>query len=529
VIPVEGALKIYATLEEEEEQLRVLETIVPGTKVRIVAFNNSNVYVDDNEYTVGVGGVLESATALELPDEGTYKFVAYSLNTTTSTPTYAASIGPYSADGADDVLCGSLTTAVSEGVNTVPIKMYHMFSKVTVIATTTSLGGTPPINEITAALSGYEANLDVPNAAFAKGTAEDQTMNWQPFSASTTVTSDERKVYAGGEANTYITIPSVKINGTAYVGLAPAQFAKLLEPGKRYTLTVAFKNLEFAGSNIYWKAVANGPQAPGYLTFDGAGETTNQMYQGVFFLWGSLVGVSPAGNVNVALSIVEKVYIPTYNSGSPSWSTDNIAVDDILNISDGFPPSPLDPAGTYLIDDERNTLDYWNVRKGDICRYLSENGYGPGGRYRMPVGYEYTGTMMPYGEKANYDDSNWTKAGIFSSSAVNVSSTYDDGTFSISGGSSHNSGVVFPASGMKGSNVWPTMQSKETRLVGVGVSCTYWSASMYGEYGVAPQVLRGVFILAINSSEISAGSSPAYMDNSMSISRYLHAIRCVKN
>jgi hypothetical protein len=467
---------------------------------------------------------------MQLPAEGDYTFVAYSLNTNGTTPAYSASpVGLFSANNDDDPLCGSLTTHVIEGDNNLTVKMFHQFSKVKVIATTTGLSGTPLIGPITTVLPGYKAKLDILGAGLVKDVAEDQEIGWPTFSPAVNVTSNERKVYAGGEANTDIKIPSVTIGGTVYAGLTTARFLKRLEPGKRYTLTLAFKNLQFAGSNIYWTSADGGK-----LTFDGVGVTTHQSYQGVMFKWGSLVGISPVGESGVRTTVTPRVYVPEFNSGSNStWTAinDYSSSREIPYISDGFSGTYLDPTATYLIDDERNTANnyvYWNAQKGDICRYISENGYGPGGNYRLPTAYELgvnvgTSTAVHF----SYGTNGWTKVGATWTGNMSVAETYADGGFSISWGASHE-GVFFPASGNRIINPAPPsppvppVSDYDCYVTNVGNYATCWSATVWGidSYGHR------------TAYRMSASSSDVMISSAHTLSAYYESvafpIRCVK-
>jgi hypothetical protein len=338
-------------------------------------------------------------------------------------------------------------------------------------------------------------------------------------------------VYAGGEASTYIRIPSVTLGGVLYEGLTPARFVKELEPGKRYTLTLAFKNLQFAGSNIYWKAVASGPQAPGYLTFDGVGETAHQMYQGVFFMWGSLVGISPAGDHGVAVNSTSKIYVPTFNSGSnPTWATDDDLLANVPFVKDIFPGDFLDPSGTYLMDNDRNTSTCWNDKKGDICRYISENGYGPGGNYRLPTGYEL-GTPMGITTYIvlDYGTSGWTRIGTTwagSGNYTSVPSTYGDGTFLISCGASNN-GFVFPASGNKLATT-TNNGGGDSYLSNVNGSGFYWSGTARGTFDPPyfPVTYYMAYIISISYANVYIQGDPYWILGQSDVPVY--PVRCIK-
>jgi hypothetical protein len=508
MVPIGGGLRMHLMLAEDENSLRDMETIPDGTKLRIVAYNSSNAYVDDVEYTVQGGGIV-GATYLELPSAGTYTFVAYSLNNTSSVPAYAASIGPYSADS-HDPLCGSVTVPVVEGANNVTITMKHMFSKVKVTATTSGLAGTPTISEIDALLPGFTANLDVPNAALTKNSAENQTFIFPPIGTPVqTVTSDERKVYAGGEANTYIKITSVKIDGTEYTGLVPARFNKLLEAGKSYTLTASFSKVQFAGSNIYWDG--------NRLTFKGTGYVgLENYYNGVVFKWGSLVGVStalPNGDRDFHAASTP-IYVPTYTPGNPAtsaWLSPTTVLaqgwNDWLSIPVDLttPPSVGDRYSTYLMDDERNTPANWQAMKGDICRFISENGYGPGGNYRMPTAYEFSET-----ETCDWGSAGWERLNMspYWQAIYDIPATYTGGTYPIYNAVSNN-GLVLPAAGIYNGNIY----------YNVGSCAFYWSGSA--------QTTWWSYVLVFDSYTGYLWTSYSNEDPN-DFQYYARSVRCVK-
>jgi hypothetical protein len=136
----------------------------------------------------------------------------------------------------------------------------------------------------------------------------------------------------------------------------------------------------FAGSNIYWVPDPS-DATKGYLTFKPhgyKGEENN--YQGVYFKWGSLVGVSPAGAWSDNTTPVYKYNgtawekttasswsaVPYYSSGTDNQTKENYFVDK--NIQDN--------------ENGNNT--------GDICRFLGDlnDGHAPAG-YRLPKSSEF--------------------------------------------------------------------------------------------------------------------------------------------
>jgi hypothetical protein len=426
VVPVQGDLHAYATLEEDKESpLRAPgdATLAVGTRVRIVVYNSStNAYVNSLEYEVtnATTGAIKPAspTAGLTLTTGSYKFVAYSFNTTT-VPDYAASItggAPYSPNGnASDPLWGiSGTTSITAGgTYNISIAMKHQFSRVAIKATTTGMDApVPTISAMSAVLVGYKASAMAPlTGALTKGAAEEQTITFPSFSASTTVTSNACMVYTGGESTTSIKITSATIGGTTGSIPAPVSFNKQLEPGKSYTLRVSFKNLKWAMSNIYW--VSTGSNV-GYLTFDTT-DKGHQGYQGVFFKFGSLVGISPAQTGSTptnAFSNATPVYIPNYVPGSATTSTwsapttspytaagwpaivAGTAEDAAINIPymDGraafAPPTNDNTSDITVIHSNQNTDAMYSAKRGDICQYLGKTQTALRG-YRLPMQSEW--------------------------------------------------------------------------------------------------------------------------------------------
>lgn len=134
-------------------------------------------------------------------------------------------------------------------------------------------------------------------------------------------------------------------------------------------------HLGWAGSNIYYD------QEKGHLTFEDANTTSHQNYQGVYFKWGSLYGISPVGAKYTEETLV---YKPNGGIilGIPWFEIKHITdSESILNL----PPSGKthrDRAYLYEVTDEV-------TGRGDICKYLTDRGWAPPGRkWRMPTSME---------------------------------------------------------------------------------------------------------------------------------------------
>jgi hypothetical protein len=172
------------------------------------------------------------------------------------------------------------------------------------------------------------------------------------------------------------------------------------QPGKCYNFAATFTapTITWAGSNIYWDGEK--------LTFDAANATTTHpYYQGVYFKWGSLVGISPAqtddetGTKRSAWTGNETVYVPTYSSSSPTSSTwsDATATDAEYTTYGSIPYETEDFTGDYGKDKSHlyhadvtatATINKWNAKIGDICQFIGETNPALKG-YRMPRSDEF--------------------------------------------------------------------------------------------------------------------------------------------
>jgi hypothetical protein len=221
----------------------------------------------------------------------------------------------------------------------------------------------------------------------------------------------------------------------------------------------------FAGSNIYWDADNK------RLTFDDVDVTDHEQYQGVFFKWGSLVGISPKDALNgtetpiyapigdngkhEATSLFD-LYNQTPSTAPERWaliatgSGRNFVTDPIIGVSN------LRTSGfvTYMNSDPANLAAF----KGDICAYLSGRPGVPEGYWRLPISAEfdhpnsYSGPgPFGYVREGNINDKG-TDDVSDDAFVWSDASDQDDGTFEISNGlrltyTGH--AVFFPASGYR--------------------------------------------------------------------------------
>jgi uncharacterized protein (TIGR02145 family) len=194
--------------------------------------------------------------------------------------------------------------------------------------------------------------------------------------------------------------------------------------------------LTWAGSNIYYDETAK------HLTFADSNDDSKKQIQGVFFKWGSLIGISPIGDYTKNVALLYPL------AGEVIFS--DIEYDAIPYVD--LDPGEYERTAKYLTTDAHDPEN----GKGDICRYLTDMGYAPKGKiWRMPTSSEFEA-------KADY-----TRKLPFTA----VVTTDVAGLETISSGCSRNidSGQpFFPASGYRNTT---------GELGGVGEGGGYWSSS----------------------------------------------------
>ena len=178
----------------------------------------------------------------------------------------------------------------------------------------------------------------------------------------------------------------------------------------------------WAGSNIYWVSDESYPDG-GYLTFDDKNVITHEQYQGVYFMWGSLVALSPLGNTWTGGiwngTSGQILYIPNQdpatnggwnpatNSGwgyIPRMGWENNSGTDISsNPNNGGKATPIvqNTTQSYLYQKHN---PQGNV--GDICKYITDMGWAPGAKegrkWRMPVNTEYNNCSTDYKQVGDF-------------------------------------------------------------------------------------------------------------------------------
>ncbi|MDR1882489.1 MAG: fibrobacter succinogenes major paralogous domain-containing protein, partial [Prevotella sp.] len=258
----------------------------------------------------------------------------------------------------------------------------------------------------------------------------------------------------------------------------------------------------WAASNIYFKPDVQGTGDVGSLTFaeSGADKPTGKAgYQGVYFKWGSLVGISAnttgdtydddntflfipdlatgkyhkykVGNVT---STPGDIIVNAYLGEATSNTWVNIPCADDNNLTTGRTVDAL----SEIYDQEANY-------KGDICKYLSDNRLtndsGLISEWRMPTSDKFAGAgyqPLPYTAPNN---SVWKLHEDWSGSNSFVGGQIENGTSQTANAivtykySPTGETVYFPASGTRNGSTF----GSAGLLAGVGDGGGYWSSSAY--------------------------------------------------
>lgn len=295
--------------------------------------------------------------------------------------------------------------------------------------------------------------------------------------------------------------------------------------GNNLNVPLTNKSEKWARSNIVWDGSK--------LTFavtQRDNQTIPASSQGVFFKWGSLVAISPVGRLYAADQILfsandTKNYtwesIPHVNGTSGKFGVHNVDDDDFYNFNDGN--NNGGPGYSSTSD------------KGDICRYISANGWVEG-NWRLPTQAEYDALIAEIGggqgsvSNGKYPSADPT---MNTPTGNNSYGSYGNGFWQpepgrwlgegatrdaargaaaelVPGGSS----VYFPAGGFRDQDEY--VPTNAGRLVRVGVSSHFWSgSSASGNSG------EDAYIINVNRDQ--AVRSIASRDD------YALSVRCIRD
>jgi hypothetical protein len=470
-IPLNDDFYLRATLAPDaEDELRGDEPFIDGQKLCFAAYDLGGTQVGATavySYSTARGKWEPVGAPLGVaPDNTTeYRFVAYSYFGSTATPSETG------IDPVYDLVWGKSenTKIVGEAVaeRTVEIHMTHQFARVKVrvrstgiSATITTLSGVKVEGGKLATLTPFSGNVSF-------GGAATQDINISNSPGVNDVSSSYRTVTPVGTGPVTVTIGSVVVSASASTFSNKwTVFNSTLDVAKSYTLVVDLRQgAAIAYSNIYWDGTK--------MTFDETNKG-HQGYQGLFFKWGSLVGISPMGTFSSTT--------PVYKAGTTTSSTyatwAAIPYENATNAS-----SIGSPNVTTL--------------KGDICTYIHSG-------YRMPRNGEF-GTTASYQPTGG-----WTASSGFGDfTGTNTVGTYDFVANSKGYVTRTSTGMILPASGQRGNN--------DGTMYYVGRNGYVWYNSIYGTPGSATTSYCIRFhdlSFSINSTEARGAAIP---------------VRCIRN
>jgi hypothetical protein len=288
----------------------------------------------------------------------------------------------------------------------------------------------------------------------------------------------------------------------------------------------------FAQSNIYFKPDVSGGSV-GSLTFIEKGATLEQQgYQGLYFKWGSLIGVAAGGNgesYDATEFTGTYLYIPNRDTGkyykvragavSESYEDTNpekkTAVqeyagqisdnswDKIPFVENGSEEYQIANIGNGRADDQltdkSTATGLYQYYKGDICKFLSDNKEASklNRHWVMPVSNDFGSDP----DRDYKESGTWDNTVTVSTAPENGTSVIPDAYYTYTTASSE--GVIFPAVGNRGGGT----------LSSVGVSGAYWSSSVNNT--------SYAYIL-------NFGNSYAYPDDSFGPRSFGFPVRCVQ-
>jgi hypothetical protein len=461
-LPIGNGMLLDMSLEPDEVfELRATKVLENGKRFRVIALRNSNgQYVSHADYVMtATGGVSQTAGELHVPvGNVSYDYICISYNSTTALPAASFTVGvvpanlavPNTAD--TDLLYAKVTKTITSTANaTLSFTLKHKLSRVTLVVDGSYNNWTITgivANRIRLAPFYASATMNLQTGSMVKGTAAtNQYFTWSTISAALTQTSATRTVFTNGETISLVVPAStITINGTSRPSSAQTlsfSTASTLTPGYNYTLRLRIRTPKWAGSNIYW----DGNASSGKLTFDTYGVTTHQGYQGVYFKWGSFVGISPALTDNERpFKSNTPVYVP---NGASAWVPSTYASwADIPYWDSSY--------GDVITD------VYTSTFRGDICKKLNPD-------YRMPMVSEFGNSSLTTWDSRT---DGWVKGGTTSATNGNAFGTTDLITLIYAKNTTMNN-VIFPSNGSRNSNL--------NSMVGsVGTDGGYWSSSADG-------------------------------------------------
>jgi hypothetical protein len=523
--PIGDGMLLEMSVKEDVSPLRDKVELAPGTHFRVIAVTDGTKYYSHGDYVYG-SGTLTPSNDFHVKIGQTYHFICISYNSSTlpSSSDYTVDSNlptAFSVDKTKDLLWWHSTSAetiTASGIDLDIIlkqKLAKVKVKIDCDYNKWKIGvGDDKVSIKDVALSD-KMNLLTGDVA---GEAAD-TQLFSSFTATenaTSQTSNELRIMPKASSTITVTVLEKAVSRDGVVTAFPSadKQVTLTTPliiGTSYTITIRLRVPIFARSNIYWDATAE------KLTFVTAKEPptidddTKAGYQGVFFKWGSLVGISPVGNFSGSTDIYVPVVksslpastwkattgnamaanntdFPTVSSNWTTWTEISSSSDapdtDIPYMDRRYAKAGETTYGrsnTYVIDAALNLDTTYQGFRGDICQYLGKTQAALSG-YRLPTSYEFGSNSDTSWGAPNLNG--WQINTAFP--AANISAGYVDGTADLLDDADGKNGgkkvygsainktmrdVVFPASGYREPTAGAT--------TGVGSLSFYWSGAAH--------------------------------------------------
>lgn len=422
--PIGDGMLIEYSIAKDGSSQKSSTTMGAGKAYRIALYTAGGSYVKQALFTVG------GNQSMICDENTTYQVVCLSYNTTSdpgkidSAKTYIDNIAPSS-----DLLYykGSITT--SKGDNSLSINFSHLFSRVSVKAS--SYYNQWKLSNVTAKLTpSRTGKLALLSGTMSQG-SNSYNQNFTLSAVSDTIQqSDTVLVFTNSSAADTLTFTAFTLDGSSYTNKSII-FQKSFAAGYTYTLKANIKVPIFAYSNIYCEASGSVDR----LIFD-TNPTQNtpnvldtRFHEGVFFKWGSLIGLQPCANSTspyTSWNAKSYIFVPTYNASSPTNSTwtktaTGTGTDPYAkyatwaNIPYVSTTATGNRNGNYLYD--YSSASTYTSYTGDICRYLSEIG-AVTGKWRLPNSVEFGTLSGTWGTNTS-----WNKTGTWNTTS-NAYSSY---------------------------------------------------------------------------------------------------------
>ncbi|MDR1527010.1 MAG: fimbrillin family protein [Dysgonamonadaceae bacterium] len=482
VLPLDNGLSLEISLEQDAPVLRdgTPQSLPDGITYRLMAVD-----VSSNELLALADGVTGSTIPeLFVPASSGCRFYALSYKTSeTILPAYTVGniLSTLAVDNTKDFLLwnsgtGAMTKEI-DGSYLLNITFRQELVRVKLIIDSQLTGRT--VETIAANITIGEVATNGTLSYPTRVVTPSGTLSSPAFSWTTPASNQEnsvRLVFPKASSTVIVTLPvsAIKLQGVAAIPIVSTlvPFTTALERGNSYTVRIKIIKItqsnKFASSNIYWdgskltfKPYSATPSAE--YGSSGTTEPNAQFYQGVYFQYGSLIGISPVGTFSFSST---PIYVPYYGDGkSPGWRSSFAEKndDDLTGISGAGSHGAWTSALPYItdgssitrdnyhaMDPNQNTPTMWNSFKGDICQYISATQPGLSG-YRLPFINEYGGSSDIDHTTTGYT-SHYKRVGSFS---ILLTSDRDDGKYIINDGTmfSHNdtdaAAIFFPASGYR--------------------------------------------------------------------------------